>query len=178
MTKVLFSSTCNEPEGEVTRKVTDFPFTPENLQRLWFRAREFNTLMGIEIKDWQDMLNFFVKEYPNGSFESRGLCVQVDDLVGIFWLTDIEWPKQASIHYTFFDRRHKGREELCKEAIKYVFSTYRFHRVYTTVPIYAKVALQFIERLGFKKEGRLRSNTLFKGQWWDANVYSILETEV
>jgi RimJ/RimL family protein N-acetyltransferase len=176
--EILFQSVCREPEGDFLRIATPFLFTPDNINELWNKVNKFPTLMGKEINDLADMVDFFVKDHGNGSLESRGLCAQIDDLVGIFWLTDIEWPKQASIHYTFFDRRHKGRIDLCKEAIKYIFSKYKFHRIYTQVPLYARAPMKFVESIGFIKDGRLRSNTYFKGEWYDSNVYSILESEV
>ena len=34
-----------------------------------------------------------------------------------------------------------------------------------------------LERLGFKQEGRLRSNEFFKGRWWDTLLYALLAEE-
>jgi len=175
---ILFSALCEEPEGTFVRNVYPFLFTVENLVLLWNKVKQFPTLMGKEIYDFESMLNFFVYEKEGSDPESKGLCVVVDEFIGIFWLTDIEWPRQASIHYTFFDRRHKGRIDLCKKAICYVFDKYKFHRLYTTVPLYASPALNFVEKIGFIKDGRLRSNTYFKNDWHDSNIYSILETEI
>lgn len=175
---VLFECICNEPEGDIIRKVTPFPFTPENLAKLWLKAKEFPTLMGKEIPTFDHMLSIFVATNDQGQHNSKGLCVQIDDLIGLFWLTDIEWPNQCSIHYTFFDRRHRGRLDLCKMAVKYIFNKYQFHRVYTQVPLYAKSILKFVEDIGFKKDGRMRSNVFFRHSWYDSNMYSILDTEV
>lgn len=175
---ILFTALCKEPEGTFIRNVYPFTFTIPNLQLLWSKVSQFPTLMGKEIHNLEEMVNFFVFEKENRDPEGKGLCVVVDNFIGIFWLTDIEWPRQASIHYTFFDRRHKGRIELCKKAILYVFERYKFHRLYTTVPLYASPALNFIEKIGFIKDGRLRSNTFFKNDWHDSNIYSILESEI
>lgn len=175
---ILFSSVCDEPNLTIERKVYPIQFDLPTLDKLWNRVKLFPTLMGVEVKNFGDMWNFFITELPNDEIRGKGLCVVVDDFIGIFWLTDIEWPRQASIHYTFFDRRHKGRIDLCKKAIIYVFEKYKFHRLYTTVPLYAAPALNFVEKLGFKKDGRLRSNTYFKNDWHDSNIYSILESEV
>lgn len=176
--EVLFESLCEEPEGFVIRRVTPFIFSPENLERLWNKAKEFPTLMGVDIPTFDKMLNIFVHQSEDGAIKAKGLCAQIDDLTGIFWLTDIEWPVQASIHYTFFDRRHWGRIDLCKLAIKYIFSKYQFHRIYTQVPLYTKSTLKFVENIGFKKDGRLRSNVFYKGEWYDSNLYSVLAGEV
>lgn len=176
--EVLFTCSCNEPEGVITRVVTPFLFTPENLIKLWDKAKEFPMLMGQEIPTFDHMCAIFIHKQTNGDLVSKGLCAQIDDLVGLFWLTDIEHPKQCSLHYTFFDRRHKGRVDLCKAAIEYVLRKYQFHRIYTQVPLYAKSIISFVESLGFKKDGRIRSNVLYKGEWFDSNMYSILENEI
>ena len=34
-----------------------------------------------------------------------------------------------------------------------------------------------LERLGFKREGRLRRNEFFKGRWWDTLLYALLAEE-
>ena len=34
-----------------------------------------------------------------------------------------------------------------------------------------------LERLGFRKEGRLRRNEYFKGRWWDTLLYAMLAEE-
>lgn len=176
--EVLFEVECDEPEGKVIRKVTPFVFSEENLLKLWAKVSQFPTLMGKEVRDFNDMLYMFIHFSETNEMRAKGLCCQIDDLVGIFWLTDIEWPGQASLHYTFFDRRHRGRHDLCKAAIKYVFHKYKFHRVYTQVPLYAKYVLKFVGELGFKKEGRLRSTVFHKNVWYDSNIYSILSEEV
>jgi RimJ/RimL family protein N-acetyltransferase len=34
-----------------------------------------------------------------------------------------------------------------------------------------------LDRLGFKREGRLRRNEFFKGRWWDTLLYALLAEE-
>ena len=34
-----------------------------------------------------------------------------------------------------------------------------------------------LERVGLRSEGRLRENEYFKGRWWDALLYGLLESE-
>ena len=36
---------------------------------------------------------------------------------------------------------------------------------------------RLLERLGFLKEGKLRSNEFFKGRWWDTLLYALLADE-
>lgn len=174
---ILYSAVCEEPEGTVTRNVRRFIFTPENLLALWERQRQFKTLMGREIYSFDEFVDFFIRVLPNGAIEPRGICHVIDDGVGIFWLSDITYPAYAEVHYTFFDRRHKGRVNLVREAIKYIFDATDIGCLYVRVGLYAKSPMKFVEQIGFKKEGRLRKRMYYQGSWYDANSYSITQEE-
>jgi RimJ/RimL family protein N-acetyltransferase len=180
---LLFSCECDELRGKVIRNVYRVDFTPENLEKIYLKARQFRTLMGYEVLTRDQFYGFFVKPapYKDIPYESKGLCARVDDFVGIFWLTDINFlhpPHDASIHYTFFDRNTWGRIELCRKAIEYVFDTYGFNRLWTKVPVYTKYTLKFVERIGFRREGRIQSNALYKGKLFDTNLYALTKDEI
>lgn len=193
---VMFQCECDEPEGKVVRTVYALEFTPENLEKMWEKAKQFKTLMGREIHSYDDFLSFFV--YPSADgYRSRGIAARIDDFVGIFWMTDFNLthpPHEASIHYTFFDRRHKGRLQLCRKAIEYAFSTYGFHRLWTMVPAFVQptqamlanrekgknnlYAERFVELIGFRKEGRMKEKVMFRGKLFDASLYALTRNEV
>ena len=40
-----------------------------------------------------------------------------------------------------------------------------------------EASARVLERLGFVKEGKLRSNEFFKGRWWDTLLYAVLAEE-
>lgn len=174
---IAFNCICDEPEGKVLRTVRHIEFTQENLIKLYQQVSKFSTFMGQEINSMEDLLRFFVAEDSNHMLQPKGLCLVIDDFIGIFWLTDINGLFEASVHYTFFDRRHKGRVELCKKALAFCFQTFKFHRLYTAVPVYAVGVMRFIESLGFVKYGRSRKNRIYKGKYYDACLYDLLSEE-
>lgn len=177
----LFTVICEEPEGTFTRNVYLAKFTPNFLRDLWERQKKYKTLMGREISTFPEFVDFFVKlvETKEGiKYEPRGICLVIDDLVGIFWISDITWPAYVEAHYTFFDGRHKGRENLVKAGCQYVFDILKINCIYVCVALYAKLPIRFVESLGFKKEGRLRARRLYRGSWWDVNSYSLLKEEL
>lgn len=190
---LMFQCECNEPEGKIVRSVYKVVFTPQTLDEIYNKAAKFRTLMGWEIPSREHFVAFFLHPKKDGSFDSRGLCARVDDYIGLFWLTDINYDKppfDASIHYTFFDRRHRGRVELCRAAIDYVFRTYEFERLWTQVPLYMSTkketetrkehiwsVLNFVERIGFRKEGRLKNKMMYKNNLFDANLYALTKNE-
>jgi RimJ/RimL family protein N-acetyltransferase len=38
-------------------------------------------------------------------------------------------------------------------------------------------SVRVLERLGMRREGRLRENEFFQGRWWDTLLYGILDHE-
>lgn len=178
----LFSVDCEEPSGTVRRNVYLAAFTPEFLRDLWEKQKKYRTLMGREMLHFPQFVDFFVdvKRDENGNvkYEPRGLCLVIDNLVGIFWIADVNWPSYCEAHYTFFDGRHKGRHGLVKEGCKYVFENLGINLIYVMVAAYATLPRKFVEELGFKREGRLRSRAYYREQWWDVISYSLLKEEL
>lgn len=171
---ILFSCVCNEPNGPIERTVKLVEFSPDNLTRLYKEVSKFKTFLGYEVRDMQDMTNIFF----SSDLQPKGLCLIVDDFVGLFWLTDINGLFEASVHYTFFDRRHKGRIELCKKALEYAFNTFGFQRLTTTVPETHKWVGDFVKSLGFVCTGRHRKNRIVNGgQRIDTILYDLLAEE-
>lgn len=174
----LLSVECPEPEGTVVRSVKPGYISFERIQFLWDKLSQFDTLFNDFVAgDFGAFVSHFVKQDAAGVPVAQGLLWEVDD-VGIFFLNEIVPLESANAHFVFWDRRFKGREELCRRMVKYAFDTFGFHRIKTEVPLYAKGIYKAVERIGFVKEGRLREAVLFKGEWFDVNIYSILRSEV
>jgi RimJ/RimL family protein N-acetyltransferase len=121
--------------------------------------------------------SIFLSVNDDFSVEANGLVWEVDD-VGILYLTHISPGFSATAHFAFWDRRFKGREELIRRMLDYCFEKYGFHRIEARIAMYANGMMKAVERIGFTKEGRLRDAVLKSGEWYDVNLYSILESEV
>lgn len=189
-------ATCNEKGKWATRKVYPFICTIENLQRLWEVARVHPTLFGIAAtKDFGEFCNVFVHYDENKKVYGNGLMWLVDDYVGLFYMNEIFAPDDALVHFSFFDRRMRGREPLVKAMVKYVFEKYGFHRLSAQIPMFAlprgyrEECLRtgkspteagifgFIKACGFKQEGRKRSCVSYKDERFDLMLYGILREE-
>ena len=172
----ILSIECNEPGGVVTRHVYDLIFTPQNLQKFWDNAKQFPTIYGREISSIKDFYDLFISQdgdnlYPNGKFWI------IDDFVGVFYMTEIS-NTESNVHYSFFDKRHRGRELLTKKMIEYIFMKYKFKRINVEIPLFAsKYTRFFVTNAGFKLEGRKRKAAFYKGEWYDVMLYGMLNTE-
>lgn len=175
---------CFEPEGEVTRKVHYLPHTQENLLIFWEKAKQFPTLFNQDInQDFNKFCNLFLGVTVDGKIKANGLMFVIDDFIGVFYLTDINSIYDAQVHYTFFDKRHRGRIDLVKKMIHYIFEEYGFRRISAALPFYIHepnftAVRQFVEHCGFKKEGRKRKSVLHGDILYDENLYSVIREDV
>ena len=168
---------CDEARGPVVRRVRLAELTIEKLRYFYDKLKKFDVLFNAEMPN--DFISFagrFLRQRPDGTLDATGLIWEVDD-VGILFMTGIT---QSSVcaHFTFWDRQLRGREPLIRALIKYGVERYGFERVEVQIGLYARAALYSVERIGFVKEGRLRNSMKYKGEWYDANIYSLLREEV
>jgi hypothetical protein len=150
---------CKEPKGDVERSIYPFVFSEENVRKFWNQAKKYPQIFGKDtIGDIEDFLNMFFYLDGEGLWQTNNLFYVVDDFVGMLSLTNIYHPTDALMHFTFYDGRLRGRENLVKEIIKYVMSTYEFNRLSAEIPAYvSKSTLKFLsDHVGLVLEGKKR----------------------
>lgn len=177
----VLSHKCNEPEGDVERNVYFMPLSMETLKIFWEKSRPFKTLFNEEIRgDFHRFCEVFLELDSNGEARTKGLFWHVDDFVGVYYMNDIVINLEATVHFSFFDRRLRGRVGLTKRMLKLVFDTYNFKRLNVTIPVYASVATNFfVEKLlGFKYEGTKRLCVPFGGKLFSLKMYGLLKDEL
>jgi RimJ/RimL family protein N-acetyltransferase len=177
--KPLVVVECNEPEGTFNRTVTPVELSTEKLKYYYERLKEFDVLFNDHIPNTLGGFSsiFVTIDRDTLRATANGLLWEVDD-VGIIYLTNIVPHYSAMAHFSFWDRRLRGREQLVRELLKLAFETYRFQRIETRVALYANPVLAAVERIGFVKEGRARQAVRRNGEWYDVNLYSVLREEI
>jgi RimJ/RimL family protein N-acetyltransferase len=165
---------CDEPEGLIERHVYPMPLSIENLRTFWEKAQQFRTVFGDEVNgDFKKFLELFISQ-EGDSFRAHGLFWVIDDFVGVYYMTHLT-EVECQVHYTFFDRRHKGREELTRAMLRYAFNKFGFQRMSVEIPMYAsRHTFGFTYALGFKKEGLKRNCVYYKGEWFSATCFGLL----
>ena len=169
---------CSERDGPVVRHVRETKLSIGKLRFLFDKLSQFDTLFNDYTKgDFDSFLQKFLRIECDGNLTPIGLIWEVDD-VGILFLTDFNTDiGEAYGHFTFWDRIYRGRADLCRRMIEYVFEDLNLRVLRTDVPLYAKPTLFFVEALGFHHDGRFRSAVPYREQWFDVNHYSILREE-
>lgn len=178
---ILLSAKCSEPEGHIIRNIRAMPLTPSNLYKFWEKSRQFKVLFTREINnDFLEFVKLFIVADKDGlPADCNGLFWVVDDFVGVLYMTDIKPGYDAIVHYSFFDRRQRGRQPLIRKMLRYVFEHYGFRRLTVEIPKYAVESTNaFVRSLNFKEEGRKRKATYYENQWFDVMIYGILREEV
>jgi len=168
---------CNERDSKVVRFVRPTELSLKRLEFIWEKLKDFDVLFNDYVKgDFSAFVDHFVKQ-KDGELTAAGLMWDVDD-VGMFFLNEIKPAISGTAHFTFWDQKFRGREVLCRKMLRYVFETYKFKRIEIRVPVYARHTMAAVERIGFIQEGRLRDISLYKGKWFDTNLYSILPSDL
>lgn len=169
---------CHEPHKVITRRVYPLQFTGENIVTFWEKARRFRVLFSDEIAgSFQKFLEVFASQDEHGNIFGHGLAWVVDDFTGVFYMTDIK-TTEATVHFSFFDGRFRGRLPLVRQMIKYAFERYNFIRLNVEIAKYAdEKTFNFVEAIGFKEEGRKRKAVRFNGDLFDVIYYGLLREE-
>lgn len=87
--------------------------------------------------------------------------------------------REAEIGYEFspaeWGRGYAG--EATRAVVAYGFAELGVHRVSAWCIAENHGSARVLEKLGMQLEGRLREKEYFKGRWWDALLYAVLEQE-
>src|SRR5258708_10158565 len=159
----IISCECHEREGVVERHVYPMALTPDNLKRFWELTQQFKILFDGEVQNFKQFCEMFIsvdEDYEH--IQAHGLFWRIDDFVGLYYMTHIQ-SHDAQIHYSFFDRRHHGRQVMTRRIIQHVFNKYGFRRLSAEIPYCMPQTFQFVEQVGLKFEGRKRDAVYYDG---------------
>lgn len=178
-TEPILSHKCVEKTGTYIRSVRLLTFDRENLWKFWEKTRVFKTIFSHEFNEDFDKFCTLLMHEENGMLVANGVFWVIDDFIGVFYMTNISPETDAEVHFTFFDRRYRGRVELTKSMLRYGFNEFNFRRLTCEIPYYATEAPHnFAKLLGFKFEGRKRKAIKFNGDWFDVAIYGILKEDI
>jgi hypothetical protein len=130
-----FQFTCPEPDGEVIRTVR--PLASRDILRVYLKIR--------------------------GSLESRGRTLpfelalrEFDRMDKLYWTVDdvglLIATEAGDVHIFFWDRRLRGREQMCKTMANVVMNILDREYIWTRIPVTERAVIAFAKRIGFEQE--------------------------
>ena len=72
---------------------------------------------------------------------------------------------------------HGYATEAARAMVDFGFETLGLHRIWGECVPENAASRRVMEKLGMKREARMRQTQWFKGRWWDTLVYAVLEDE-
>jgi ribosomal-protein-alanine N-acetyltransferase len=72
---------------------------------------------------------------------------------------------------------HGYATEAARAIVRFGFTELHLHRVWSWCIADNVGSARVLEKIGMRREGRLRDKEYFKGSWWDTLFYAILEEE-
>lgn len=142
----------------------------------------FETHETIEHSRW------FVNDYAHSRYTSKepdplGIVIKNDPVGMLVGALGAHWASQPngtmelgySLAEPFWGRGFVV--EAARTLIDYLFSEFAVERLQARVFAGNEASERVVQKLGFTKEGVLRSLILRRGRWWDIVVYSLLRSE-
>lgn len=103
-----------------------------------------------------------------------------DDVIGTCTLADLDRRHRRADIGAALAAEHHGRgyaEEAVRAMIDHGFGDLGLHRVTADVDPRNAAALRLVERLGFRKEGRMREHYRQNDEWQDGLLFGLLKRE-
>ena len=142
-------------------------------------------------KDWRAVLAYQSdRRYQKYYRQTHRTAEQVRDFVHGF----IEWQGERPrtkyrVESADFRRANIGYEiapaywakgyatEAARAILAFGFGELRLHRIWAHCVAENAASYRVLEKVGMRREGRLREKEWMKGRWWDILVYGILDYE-
>lgn len=106
--------------------------------------------------------------------------VATDQPMGVIGLRHLDRPMQTAQVGTWLGRKHWGsgaNEEAKHLLLDFAFGPLALHRIEARIAVENKWSRRAFERLGAKREGRLRESFFKDGLYHDQDLFAVLEHE-
>lgn len=119
------------------------------------------------------------RRVPRLSYELAVDLRRPRTMIGACRLGLDEGRRSGDIGYVL-SRRYWGRglmTEVIRAFVAFAFERFRLHRVWATCDVRNRASARVMEKVGMRREGRMRQHVWEKGEWRDSYLYAILEDE-
>ncbi len=162
-------------------------FRPEDADPLWSSMdnEEFNRLTGSHGTFTREMIDAYVARQIAADDDSRASFIISlpgdSQALGEVVINEVDHDNHsANIRIAMFDESGVGRgygTEAMRLMVNYGFTQMNLHRISLGVYAFNPRAIRAYEKVGFKREGVLRDDLFWGGEYVDSIVMSILAHE-
>ncbi len=157
------------------RAVLDYQRDP-----LYLRFYPWEERSEADVRDFVEMFRGWRAEQPRWRFQLAIVLREDGRLIGncgIRRKPDNDW--EADLGYELSPQcwGNGYATEAARAMVDFGFGELGLRRISSWCIADNVASARVLERLGFLKEGRLRSNEFFKGRWWDTLLYALPEEE-
>ncbi len=143
----------------------------------------YNRWTGRTAEEVQEFIQRFIDwqhEEPRHRYQLAVTLQETGELIGNCGLR-LEYPgaTEGDIGYEFA-HQHWGNgyaTEAAHSMVAFGFEELRLHRIWASCVADNLGSSRVMEKLGMQREAHFRDKEWFKGRWWDAYIYAILEHE-
>jgi len=144
---------------------------PDKIKKIW---GYFSSISGILDDLVKDNFERFCQKF----YSMDTIWLELKDGNGLLYATDVIPHLSASVHFVYWDRKLSGREAMSLECLQWLMEVADLHKVNAWIPDFCKVAHKFAERLGFKREARIRDWSYSQGRLYDVLCFGMTKEEV
>jgi RimJ/RimL family protein N-acetyltransferase len=163
-------------------------FRPDDLEPLWETINtneEFNRLTGTHGTFSREQIeNYNAKQVAADDDSRASFIIALPDdsrAVGEVVINEIDRDNNSgSIRISLFYTEDAGKgygTEAMRLMVDYGFKYLKLHRISLTVYAFNPRAIRVYEKVGFKREGVMRDDLYWDGEYVDSIIMSILEHE-
>lgn len=151
-------------------EVKEANFSKAKLLALWNKVKDFDRIYS----DWDrcDELAFYDRILSSNThvLETENGILIIDNL-----LPNI----RGQVHVIFWDKKLSNKTAMLKQCIAWAFDRFQLERMEAVIPEFARALRRFMtEKLHFTFEGRLRKRMLYKGEYTDSLIFSLIREEI
>jgi RimJ/RimL family protein N-acetyltransferase len=102
-------------------------------------------------------------------------------MIGVVYLLDIDWQARSAVYaISIYEEKNKGKgigKLATLKILEHAFNDLNLNRIQLEVLDYNEKAINFYNKIGFKKEGVIRESIYKNGEYHNQILMSILKKE-
>lgn len=114
----------------------------------------------------------------NSLADPGSMFFEIGDALGLISISSVRLEMDGLLHFVFFDRKMKGKEDVLWAVLREAFRIGKLRRMTVALPEDRYLVLTFLVGMGFKIEGRMRKGFKTADDYVDTLLLGLLREEL